>query len=76
MYPYFNGAYMPFGGLMMIIFWGAVIIGLVALVRWLIQETRSGNNSGASTALETLKIRYAKGEINKEEFDIKKKDLE
>ena len=65
-----------FGGLMiipMILFWGLIIWGFVALVRG------AGWNSSGSTqsdsALEVLKRRYARGEINKEEFEEKKKDL-
>lgn len=54
----------------MIIFWGLIIWGIVALIR------RASSSSGqADSALEVLKRRYAKGEINKEEFEQKKKDL-
>ena len=54
----------------MIIFWGLVIWGIVALIR------HAGSSSGkADSAIEVLKQRYAKGEINKEEFEQKKKDL-
>ena len=78
MYPYFNNSYMAFGSLMMLLFWGVAIIGIVALVRWLIREGRDGRNNSTSSnnALEILKTRYAKGEINKEEFEAKKKDLD
>jgi putative membrane protein len=66
-----------FGGIIMIAFWIAVIIGIVLLIRWLIISTRTtshGTSSGES-ALEILKKRYARGEINKEEFEEKKRDL-
>jgi putative membrane protein len=63
-----------FGGIFMVIFWIAVVIGIVFLIRWLVQSTRGGAGSGES-ALEILKRRYAKGEINKKEFEQKKKDL-
>jgi len=62
-----------FGWIFMIIFWILIILGVVALVRYL-------GNSGKSvkddkTPLEILKERYAKGEIDKKEFEDKKKDL-
>jgi len=65
------------GMILMLIFWALVIVGLVLLIRLLIQKTgkRAEFISGGSRALDTLKDRYAKGEIEKEEFEEKKKDL-
>lgn len=66
-----------FGMIFMIAFWALVIIALIFLVKWLIQNT-AGNKktySESNKALEILKERYAKGEIDKTEFDAKKKDL-
>jgi len=68
-----------FGMIFMFLFWGLIIVGLVFLIRWLAQTTGDRNNSGVSmgsNAMDILKKRYAKGEIDKEEFDRKKKDLE
>jgi putative membrane protein len=65
------------GGSIMVIFWIAVIVGIVLLIRWLIISTRTpshGTSSGES-ALDILKKRYARGEIDKQEFEEKKKDL-
>jgi putative membrane protein len=45
---------------------------LIVLVRWLVTQ---GRESRTDTALEMLRQRYARGEINKEEFDAKKRDL-
>ncbi len=62
----------------MLAFWILVIIGLVYLIRWLVQTTRGespGPRGGSSRALEILKERYARGEIDKKEFEEKKKDL-
>lgn len=56
---------------MMIIFWGAII----ALIVWAVGGFRGWKQSGKS-AMEILEERYAKGEIEKKEFEIKKKDLE
>lgn len=62
------------GGIVMLAFWLLVIVGVVALIRWLTILVKSGNANGAS-ALEILKKRYARGEINKREFEEKKKDI-
>ncbi len=58
----------------MIIFWGLVIWGIVALVRSL-SEPRGSDSSKTDSALDVLKKRYARGEINKKEFKEKKSDL-
>ncbi len=59
------------------LFWIAVIVAILFLIRWLIVSARHRSREAGPTdsALEILKIRYAKGEINKEEFEQKKKDL-
>ena len=60
----------------MILFWGLVIWGIVALVRGLSGSRGSDSTPPtADSALEVLKRRYARGEINKEEYEEKKKDL-
>ena len=61
----------------MIVFWVAVIAGIIFLIRWLILSARSGTKelSREDSALEILRKRYAQGEINKEEFEEKIKDL-
>jgi putative membrane protein len=58
--------------LMMFMFWVLVIAGLVLAVRWLLSE---GKERRSDTALEIVRQRYARGEINKEEFEAKKRDL-
>ncbi len=58
--------------LMMLVFWGVVIIGLVLAIRWLMRGPRP---SPADRALDILRERYARGEINKDEFDAKLRDL-
>lgn len=66
-----------FGGILMVLFWIAVIIGIIFLIRWLAQSTSAGGHGARSeeSALEILKKRYARGEIDKKEFEQKKKDL-
>lgn len=57
---------------MMFLFWVLVIIGFVVGIRWLFGRGRDGRTDAA---LEILRQRYARGEINKEEFEARKKDL-
>ena len=66
-----------FGGILMVVFWILIIVGLVFLIKWLIQSTGRDRTigNGGNRSLEILKERYAKGEIDKEEFESKKKDL-
>jgi putative membrane protein len=60
------------GWIPMLLFWILLILGVVALVRYL---GRSGQSQGDKTPLDILKERYARGEINKKEFEEKKRDL-
>ncbi|MBU4220375.1 MAG: SHOCT domain-containing protein [Euryarchaeota archaeon] len=55
------------------IFWILILVGLVLLIKYLWEG--AGAKGAQESALEILKKRYAKGEINKEEFEEKKKDL-
>jgi putative membrane protein len=65
-----------FGMLFMLLFWGLIIVALVAGIRWLVHQSRPANRDARrDSALETLRERYANGEINEEEFDAKKRDL-
>lgn len=58
--------------LMMLVFWGAVIAAIVAGIRWFMDQ---GHGRAADSAMEILRQRYARGEINREEFEQKKRDL-
>jgi putative membrane protein len=82
------------GGILMMVFWVAIIVGVVLLIVWLTRQVSGGTYTGGhghehygpprqdtgytgsgETALDILKARYARGEIDKAEYEEKKKDL-
>lgn len=58
------------GSIMMVLFWGAIIYFIV----WIVHNNKTNGESGKKS-IDILKERYAKGEIDKKEFEEKKKDL-
>lgn len=60
------------GGFFAILFWVLAIVGIIFLVKHLLQFRKDKEKR---TPKEILEERYAKGEIDKEEFDRKKQDL-
>lgn len=58
--------------LFMLVFWGLVVTAIVLGIRWLLQQGRS---SRPDAALDILRERYARGEIDREEFLARKRDL-
>lgn len=61
------------GPIFMILWWGLIIVVIVALVRWSTNQSKGGSSD--KTALDIIKERYARGEIDKQEFEEKKKEL-
>jgi putative membrane protein len=61
--------------LVMLVFWGLVIAGLVVGLRWLVGFTRAGRDDRRDAALDIVRQRYARGEISREEFEAKRRDL-
>ena len=64
-----------FGMFFMFFFWILLLAGLVILVVWFVNQSKTGSTKNEISALDILKKRYAEGEIDKEEFGKKKKDL-
>jgi putative membrane protein len=63
---------MGFGFLGMLFFWGFLVAGLFIMGKWLWGQ---GPMRREDSALDILKKRYARGEINKQEFENMKRDL-
>jgi putative membrane protein len=67
----YGGVWMMFfGAFLFIIFWAAVI----TLVIWAIRKY-SGHTGAGQNPMDIARTRYAKGEINREQFEQIKKDL-
>ncbi len=66
-----------FGGILMFVFWGLVLVGAFFLVKAFLQSSGMDRDKQLTnpSALETLRERYARGEIGKIEFEQKKQDL-
>ena len=64
-----------FGGLLVLLFWVLVVVGVVAIARWLVARPGSGPRPGPESPLEILKRRYAAGEIDRAEFEERRKDI-
>ncbi|MFZ0256426.1 MAG: SHOCT domain-containing protein [Gammaproteobacteria bacterium] len=64
------------GWLATILFWLVIILSLIFLIRKMFEGTQLENEEDIQKALELLKERYARGEIDRNEFEQKKHDLE
>jgi len=67
------------GWLGMLLFWALVVLGIIYLVRALLAGQQGGDasrpKSDTDKALDILRERYAKGEIEQEEFEQRKRGL-
>lgn len=61
-------------GLGMVVFWGLVVLGIIALIRWTGSERRDVRRSDgrrpveAQSALQILDERFARGDLSAEEY--------
>lgn len=77
-YPMMYGEYGVMHAIFSIIWVVILITVIIAAIRWIRGKPLWHNHGywGGNSALDILNERYAKGEINKQEFEEKKKDLE
>ena len=79
MWGYMGNGYgwggMAFGMVSMLLFWVLLIAAIVVVIRHAWGTGVSPERRQEKTALDILKERYARGEIEREEFEQKKRDL-
>lgn len=64
------------GMVLAMVFWLLLIVGVVFLVVWAVQKFVMGTSGKVEeSALDVLKKRYARGEMPREEYEEKKRDL-
>ncbi len=63
------------GMIFQLLFWFVVIGIIIWGIKYMTDHGQRNNHSYEEDALSILKKRYAKGEIDKKEFNEKKKDL-
>lgn len=63
------------GVVFMLMFWLLVILGILALARWLQSQSSPDQGARGKTPLEIVPERYARAEIDKDEYEQKKRDL-
>lgn len=63
------------GGVVELAFWVFVVLAIVYVIKHVVSEKKH-LVKGEDTALKILRERYAKGDINKEEFELRKSDLQ
>lgn len=68
--------WMPFHGLLWLLMVAAVVVGVVVLIRYLWQGGGGqGPGPGRPAALDQLDERYARGEIDRNEYLQRKQDI-
>ncbi len=70
----YGGGWGFFGVLHMVLWWVLIVLGIVVLVKWL-AGGKNRSHAGSDRALDILRERYVRGEIEKDEYDKRRQDL-
>ena len=70
-----GGGWGWFGIVHMVLWWFLIILGIMVLAKWLFGSSGSSRSAESDRALSILRERYARGEIDKQEFDARRRDL-
>lgn len=73
MHDGWSGWWWPMGGLVWLLILGLAVIGLMTLIRRLFGQ--SAKAEASSEALKSLDARYARGEIEREDYLRRKQDI-
>lgn len=71
-----GGWHFVFGPLMMILFVAVIVVAVVFVVRWLGGSADPAASTPGKSALDILRERFARGEIDAEEFAERRRHLE
>jgi len=63
------------GLILNLIFWPGLIAGLILLVVWAIRHARVPMVTRPLSAKEILQVKYARGEITREQYQVMKQDI-
>ncbi len=70
------GLTMGLGGIAMLAFWGALIVGIVLVVRKVDGGATDSGGTTPESPVDILRRRYAAGELAREQYEHMRQDLE
>ncbi len=75
--PMMSGWGFGFGWVFQMVFGILIAVAIIVLIVWIVKNARYGHRGTryGGNALDILNERYAKGEIDRKEYEEKKKDL-
>ena len=71
-----DNGHLFYGGGYMWIFWILLVVGILFIISNMSQKNSNQSNIENDSPLEILKKRYARGEIEEEEFEQRRRKLE